>query len=246
VNIRASEDGFNPESAEVMGILVYEAEPDTVCLDPLRAEMRDFCRRSVINDGFKGKAGTSVKIHVPDKDKAVKEVIICGLGSDDGCLADKIREAAFGVVRRAASKGFSSVGIHLPKARERDRSRAAAEGSVLGCYRFDKYITREADDRFKRVESVVVADGDEAGLREGLILAESQCYTRDLANEPGNVITPQELAKKGIGPGRRVRARVRGVGRGAYPKRTYGCLLCRGARVGKPAEVHTPHVEPKR
>jgi leucyl aminopeptidase len=196
VNIRASEDGFNPESAEVMGILVYEAEPDTVCLDPLRAEMRDFCRRSVINDGFKGKAGTSVNIHVPDKDKAVKEVIICGLGSDDGCLADKIREAAFGVVRRAASKGFSSVGIHLPKARERDRSRAAAEGSVLGCYRFDKYITREADDRFKRVESVVVADGDEAGLREGLILAESQCYTRDLANEPGNVITPQELAKK--------------------------------------------------
>ncbi|MCE5202292.1 MAG: leucyl aminopeptidase [Synergistaceae bacterium] len=196
MNIRTPEDGFSPESADVIGILVYEAEPDTVCLDPLRAEMRDLCRRNIMNEGFKGKAGTSLKISVADKAKAVRTVVLCGLGEEDGNDGDKIRECVFNVVREAASKGLVNTAIYLPKACEKNSSCSAAEGAVLGSYRFDKYLTREADDRFKRVENVVVIDGNEDGLREGYILAESQCYTRDIANEPGNVVTPQVLAEK--------------------------------------------------
>lgn len=194
MNIRKSEEGFKPESVEVIGILAHEGAPETVCLDPLRAEMRDFCRRSVVNEGFKGKAGTCLKI--PVADKTVKAVVLCGIGKEGESCEDGVREGAFNIVRAAASNAFASAAVFVPKAAEKIRSRSVAEGSVLGCYRFDKYLTRGEDDRFKSPEELVIIDGDADGIREGEILGEAQCYVRDIANEPGNVINPKTLAEK--------------------------------------------------
>ena len=41
-----------------------------------------------------------------------------------------------------------------------------------------------------------VLDGDMDALLEGQILANAQCYARDIANEPGNVINPETLEHK--------------------------------------------------
>ena len=62
--IRRSEDGFQPESAEVIGILAYESEPENLLLDPLRGEMRDFCRRHILNENFRGKPGSHMFIYL--------------------------------------------------------------------------------------------------------------------------------------------------------------------------------------
>ena len=43
---------------------------------------------------------------------------------------------------------------------------------------------------------MTVFDGCEKALEEGRILGESQCWTRDIANEPGCVINPEVLAAK--------------------------------------------------
>ena len=104
MNIKKSEDGFSAESAEVIGILVFESEPESISIDPLRGEMRDFCRRNIINEGFRGKAGTSLVMAVADK--KVKSVVICGIGKDDSSCEDRVREAMFKVVRSAAEKGY--------------------------------------------------------------------------------------------------------------------------------------------
>ena len=192
--IKKSQDSFLPESAEIIAILAYESEPENLLLDPLKGEMRDFCRRQVVADGFKGKPGTSMT--VPVLDKTVRCVVICGIGKKDSDSIDSLREGAFTAAHFASVKGAKSVVLFLPTPEDKNRSCAAAEGAVLGCYRFDKYITKEEDDRFSSPTEFTVIDGNEDGLHLGNILGLSQCYTRDIANEPGNIVTPSVLADK--------------------------------------------------
>lgn len=194
--IKKSEDGFKVESVELIGILAYEAEPETVCLDPLRAEMRDFCRRVAVNEGFRGKAGSSLVIHVADE--KVRCVVVCGLGKNDGNSEEAVRKGAFAAVSKAAAKGLASAAIYAPKAEERLRSRSLAEGAVLAGYRFKKYVSPDKDDRFKEPAVVVIMNADEQGLAEGCALGGAQVYTRKLANEPANVINPVTLAAEAM------------------------------------------------
>ncbi|MDL2299062.1 leucyl aminopeptidase [Synergistaceae bacterium OttesenSCG-928-D05] len=194
MNVKTLEEGVKIEAYEVIGILAHEAEPENISLDPLRGETRDFCRRCVVNENFRGKPGTSLKI--PVADGAVKFVMLCGIGKCEDSAEESVREGAFRIVRAAASKGYEKVVLQAPKANEKVRSRSIAEGAVLANYRFDKYMKKEADDKFKAVENVVVIEGNEEGFSEGKVLAECQAYARDLANEPGNVINPEVLADK--------------------------------------------------
>ena len=196
MNLRKSDDGFKVESVELIGILAYEAEPATVCLDPLRAEMRDFCRRVVVNEGFKGKAGTSLVIQVADE--KVRWVVVCGLGKSDGECEEAVRKGAFAVVAKAAAKGAASAAIYVPKAEERRRARSLAEGAMLAGYRFKKYVAPDQDDKFRAPDEVVVMNADERGLAEGIALGGAQVYTRQLANEPANVINPVTLAAEAM------------------------------------------------
>ncbi len=71
------------------------------------------------------------------------------------------------------------------------RDKAAAEGVVLGAYRFDEHVTdaSETDTRW------MPASPSEAWGR-GLAIAAAVCGVRDLVNEPANVITPTTLAAR--------------------------------------------------
>lgn len=192
--IKIQDENFNAESLPVIAILAAEGEPEAVSLDPLRGEMRDFCRRVVINEGFRGKAGKLLV--VPVADKTVRFAVIAGLGPEDKLTPERVRVAAFSAARAAASRGCAELSLTMPKAGDADRSRAAAEGCALASYRFDKYLARDEKDRFAAIEAVTVFDGCEKALEEGRILGESQCWTRDLANEPGCVINPEVFAAK--------------------------------------------------
>lgn len=194
MEIKKAGAGFKMESADVIGILAYENEPEEINLEPLSGGLRDFCGRYVIGEGFRAKAGSAIKIPAAEGD--LKFVVIAGMGKSEETCGDHVREAAFGIVRAAASRGAGTVFMFAPGAEDKQRARFLAEGAVLGNYRFDKYIKREADDKFGPVETLLVTEADERGLREGKIFAESQTYTRDLANEPGNVVNPAVLSEK--------------------------------------------------
>lgn len=194
MNINKCEKGFDQERFQLIGILTEEASPELLCLEPLAGEMLEFCRRAVINDNFKAKAGSTIKI--PVMHGSVKYVVIHGLGIDKNLLQENIREGSFVILSTSAAKRCSSVLIAMPGAEERINSRSAAEGAVLGCYRFDKYLSQEEDETLISPDNVYIAEANIEGLAEGKILGEAQCYTRDIANEPGNVITPVALAEK--------------------------------------------------
>lgn len=140
---------------------------------------------------YRGKAGEVLLLPVPGS----ATLALVGLGKEQDLQPEKVRQAAGEVVRNAVRDRAAKITFLLPVEPGFALSKAAAEGAILAGYAFDKYQARGEDEppRFE-VESFFLADGEEVGLRTGAILGEAQNYARDLASEPGNVITPESLA----------------------------------------------------
>jgi leucyl aminopeptidase len=128
-----------------------------------------------------------------------------GLGAKKSLDAEGIRRAAAVAATRALALGVESFVLDWTHALSSGSvdphalGRAAAEGLRLATYRFERFrgVGTPAKDQEKELKSVTFLGGErafQAGVEEGLIGAEAVCFARDLANAPGNALTPRVLA----------------------------------------------------
>ena len=147
---------------------------------------------------FTGKNSNFIK--VPIIDGTVKNLYLMGTGKNEGKnLSATVRSAIAELIRKIKNDNCKDLLIHVPSAASvKDKKRffsAIGEGIELGAYSFDKYKSKKEDEENKRkLEKILVAGADNESLSKGIIYACSQNYSRDLTNEPGNVIYPQTLA----------------------------------------------------
>jgi leucyl aminopeptidase len=106
-----------------------------------------------------------------------------GLGERERFDAERARVVAAAVTGRAGELGARAVEWRGPE------PAAFAEGAILATYRFSR---RSSDEEDPGIETLVV-DGDFEAAR---IMAEAQNAARDLANAPGNELTPTRLAAR--------------------------------------------------
>jgi len=156
-------------------------------------------------------------------------VILTGLGPQKGD-AEAVRRAASAAARRARDLGAKTAAGYFAAdgLSPRARSQAAVEGAVLGTYRFDKYLKEKSP---KSLDAFAVVEPErrsqaaaEAGVRAGEVWSVATCVSRDLVNEPANVVTPsylarraQEIARSGrLGLKVLERAECEKLGMGAY------------------------------
>jgi leucyl aminopeptidase len=145
---------------------------------------------------FKAEPNETLLLHAPGGLKAARLLVI-GLGKAAKLTPHEVRKAAGLAVRFAKPRGLRELAIAAPVAEGLDPKltvRAMAEGAILGDFDSDTYRSDRKDRSVQSVQIVAPAEMDraaaEAGLREGVILAESQNFTRSLVNEPGNRLTP--------------------------------------------------------
>jgi leucyl aminopeptidase len=184
------------EGKKVLGLALFEGftPEDLSVLPPSLALLAEM---AVPRERFKAKRGNMLTI--PLTDGEVRYIALAGLGKKEDVLTDHYRRAAFSVVRHAAAAGADTVALSFPGAEDRFISRCIGEGATLAGYRFENYRERDEDDYFSIPAKIYVQAGDAKGLEEGKVLAECQCYARDIANEPGNVVNPEtfeELARE--------------------------------------------------
>jgi leucyl aminopeptidase len=150
---------------------------------------------------FEGKPGQISYFQTAGRIRAAR-VIVVGLGPKKEAGAEALRRGTAAALRRARDLGAAAAAVFMPSdgASAQQRAQAVVEGAILGTYRFDKYLKEKSD---KAVESVTVVESDsrhrtaaQQGLRLGEIWAASTCLTRDLVNEPPNIVTPTYLAKR--------------------------------------------------
>ena len=135
------------------------------------------------------------------------------LGKKDRYTLEKLRRAVAKALSQARSMQSASLAIGMDSLlgafSAADAARAAVEGARLSSYRFDKYKSKPSPKQtLTSLALVFSAIGGSAfggknsreaaavrkALREAEIISAAVHFTRDLANEPANVMTPPALA----------------------------------------------------
>lgn len=166
----------------------------------------------IIKDSsFKGERTTNRVFYTFGKIPASR-VCVVGLGKEEEFTLDRARRAvAYGVkaLRRSGAKDVATI-IHGAGFNGIDLASAAqvnAEGVTMGLWRFQKYYTPAADELQEEdfrynITSVTIFTPNQIDLesvreaaKRGRIMGEATNLARELANEPGNNMTPMLLAE---------------------------------------------------
>src|SRR5258708_18616969 len=144
---------------------------------------------------FSGKALEFAIIHRPAGLKA-KRLVLGGAGKPDKFTSAEMRNLSGAAVRALKPKGARTIALALDgDYRGDDFTSAAVEGAIAGDFEPDQYKTDPKKNE-KQVEEFSVVGGSQAAAERGRILGESQNYTRTVANEPPNKLTPMVLADR--------------------------------------------------
>ena len=175
------------------------AHPELLVSDPrIKA-----AAEAVLTSGeFKAGANETLLLHAP-QGVAAKRLLLVGLGKQTHATVNHLRQAAGTAVRFAKPRGVRELLFALPEADEMPAGRGArsvGEGAFVGDFDPDTYRSERKDKSIERFTLAIPAKADrgavEAAIAEGVILGESQNFTRTLVNEPGNKLTPTILGER--------------------------------------------------
>ncbi len=166
-----------------------------------------------------------------------KRLLVVGLGAKSAVTPHRMRQVAGVVARRARAlecrtlatvvHGAGAGGLDVTAA-----AQAAAEGAVLGHYRFTRYRTDAGAPPLRRVELVEIdaarARGIKAAAARGVAWGEATCFARDLAMTPGQDLTPADLAGRAQRVGKATGTRVTVLGPAQMERLGMGAVLAVG------------------
>ena len=148
-----------------------------------------------------GKLFEAVMVHRPQGIKA-RRLLLVGGGKAKNFSSFEMRKVAGTAVRYLKPKSIRSCAVLAPQTSGgvADAVKSIVEGAFVADFDPDTYKSDRQDMRFGEV--IVVAEGqqDQAALTQALehgrVIGESQNFTRELVNEPGNRMTPTVLAQR--------------------------------------------------
>jgi leucyl aminopeptidase len=152
----------------------------------------------ILSGEVTGKTFETALLHHPAKLKG-KRLLLVGGGKAKNFGASELRKLAGAAARYLKPKGIRSFAFLAPENIQSDEAvKAIVEGAFVGNFDPDTY---KSDRKDQKIDSVtVVTRGDQTKLQsamdEGRIVGESQNFTRELVNEPGNHMTPTILAER--------------------------------------------------
>jgi leucyl aminopeptidase len=151
---------------------------------------------------FKAGANETLLLHAP-AGLAAKRLLIVGLGKHAKATAHSVRNAAGTAVRFTKPRAIRDLVFALPEAEFLPPGpcvRAAVEGAIVGDLDPDTYRSDRKDLSVHSFSVAASANSDhealQAAFAEGVIIGESQNFTRALVNEPGNKLTPTILGQR--------------------------------------------------
>ena len=151
---------------------------------------------------FKAGANETLLLHSP-AGLAARRLLIVGLGKQAKATLQNVRNAAGTAVRFTKPRGIRELALLLPDHPEwpgARSARAVVQGAFVGDFDPDTYRSERKDQSVQSFTVVAPATPDrgavEAGFNEGVIVGESQNFTRSLVNEPGNKLTPTIMGQR--------------------------------------------------
>ena len=148
-----------------------------------------------------GKLFEAAMLHRPQGLKA-KRLLVVGGGKAKNFSHTEARKAAGVALRFLKPKMIKNCAIAVPDlgSGSEEGVRAVVEGAFVANFDPDTYRSDRKDLSMKEVAVVAPAGSDSGRLQRAVdqarIIGESQNFTRELVNEPGNRLTPVMLADR--------------------------------------------------
>ncbi|MBL8863335.1 MAG: leucyl aminopeptidase family protein [Planctomycetes bacterium] len=224
------------DAHELVAVLVEEgSKPDA----GKELAVRDFAWK-----GFQGEFR-----EVRSADAAHQRVLAVGLGKLASLDAERVRRLGALVAQKAEAAGAKSAALLVPRAvverlGAHGAGTALAEGALLGGYRFEKRKSKSKPAKLETLALVAPKDLG-PGIERGKVLAAACAFTRDLQNDPANLLTPKDLAAaaKGLAKAGRITCAIHDER--ALKRLGMGLLLGVAAGSKQPPRLVHLHYKPK-
>ena len=186
---------------EVLFLGLFEEDKDNgkSFSKELAEEVEDAINRKAFSRKFGETYATKLASH------PYKKVVVMGLGEKKDLSVEKVRQALGKMVTSTKCWLLSSFTTNVVekamdnKCGQEMLGRAAAEGLLLANYGFTKYFAKEKQEKKKPLSIAALQwSGGNAfseGLKVGRVIAEAANMTRDLVNEPANVVNSEYMEK---------------------------------------------------
>jgi leucyl aminopeptidase len=155
---------------------------------------------------FKPELHKTCKIYNPKGLKA-RYLLLVGAGKRSDFEPSRLREIAGTAVRIARSGAGKTVAFLCRGGHSAGlAARVVTEGAIYANYESDIYKTRDKEEgnveKFLLLFDRRVSQGDVLeGIRRGTIIGDATNFTRTLANEPSNILTPSQMAERALAAG---------------------------------------------
>ncbi len=194
---------FTEANVEALAVAVFKGESGSSGVLKELDKLTGGLVASVVKaEEFKGDKGeTALLRFAPKGSVKASRLLLVGVGDEAEYKVSDVSGVAGAATRFLRSRNVTSFAL-LPRfvGDAADIGQNASAGFVISQFELDKYKTK--DKNAKLVTTLVVCvDGAKAsdlkkGLARGQIIGESINFTRDLANEPPNILQPTEMARR--------------------------------------------------
>ena len=201
---------------------------------------------------FKGEAGETAFLRFSTDGKArAGRLLLVGAGERDEfktCDAAIVSGTAARFLRK---RNITSFALALRADGDAaEAAQCAAQGVITSHFELDKYKSKEKTDKSIETFAVYIENSDagaiEKALERGIVVGESMNFTRELANEPPNILTPTEMANRAQSMAKECGLKCEILDEAQMEKMGMGSLLSVSQGSEQPAKLIVLRYEPKK
>ncbi len=171
---------------------------------PLSAEQRQLAVSNLPEVESLSKVGETTSLSLATNDGSL-QIVVAGLGDPADFQWERLRKTVGKAFKEWERLKSPLVAVHLTGLPSglaaADAARTTAETTLLAAYRFDKYLSEKKTLAVDAVD-IVAAEDVTSAVADGVVLAETTIFARDLVNEPANVLSPAKLAEAAADAGK--------------------------------------------
>lgn len=247
-------DNFTEANVEVLAVTVFKGEKASGGVLKELDKLTGGILASVFkNEEFKGEAGETALLRFAAKGKnKADKLLLVGVGDKDDYKTSDVSIVSGTATRFLKKRNVKSFAL-MPRS-EGDAveiAQCAAQGVITSQFELDKYKSKKENapkplETFGLyIEGAGKADV-ENGLKRGEAVGESMNFTRDLANEPPNILHPTEMAKRAQAMAKEVGLKCEILDEKQMEKLGMGSLLSVSLGSEQPAKLIILKYEPKK
>lgn len=202
MNIKFNYESLERAQTPLLAVVGFEGNPAASgTAEHLPAVTRKMLEDLQAGGELTGKISECTLIHNPPG-LAADRLLVVGGGKREKMTVAHLGRLSGTAARFARGKSIHKVTwVSHRQLMNAESVRVLVEGAIMADYDADKYRSeRKAErriDSFELLADAAKVDKDEmAALDQGRIIAESANFTRDLVNEPSNLMTPTILAAR--------------------------------------------------